>query len=36
MGGSDFRDINFALLLVVAWIVITLAVGIYIETLPTE
>ena len=36
MGGSDFRAINLAVLLVVAWIVITLAVGIYIETLPTE
>ena len=30
---NDYREINFCILLAIAWIVITLATGIYIETL---
>jgi len=29
---DDYKDINFCLWLAIAWIVITLVVGIYIET----
>jgi len=30
---DDYREINFCIWLVIGWIVITLATGIYIETL---
>ena len=30
---SDMRDINFGIIIIIAWIVITVATGIYIETL---
>ena len=30
---SDMRDINFGIIIIIAWIAITVATGIYIETL---
>ena len=30
---SDFRDINFGILIIIMWIVVTIATGIYIESL---
>ena len=30
---DDYRDINFCIWLAIAWVVITLATGIYIESL---
>jgi len=30
---NDFRDINFGILIIIMWIVVTIATGIYIESL---
>ena len=30
---DDYRDINFCIWLAIAWVVITLATGIYIESI---
>ena len=30
---DDMKDINFGIIIMIAWIVITIATGIYIETL---
>jgi hypothetical protein len=30
---SDMRDINFGIVIIILWVVVTLVTGIYIETL---